>query len=286
MSLSGAAKLAGVTGWPVSQSLSPRLHGFWLEEYGIDGAYVPLPIRPEDFAAAVDGLCKTGFAGINVTLPHKQAAFALAVRHDAAAKFTGAVNLLLFGKNGVEGRNSDVYGLTATLRDALGMDCVKGKTVAVWGAGGAARGALYALSEMGAADIRIFNRTAEKAAALAKAFAPFSPARLSGAAYDLWTEGGKDCALIVHTTSAGMKEAPSLNLPLEVLPAGAAVFDAVYNPLETGLLTRAKGLGFKTIDGLWMLIHQAVPSFKAFYGIEPHVTPALRRHLEKALFGG
>jgi shikimate dehydrogenase len=286
MNLSGAAKLAGVTGWPVSQSLSPRLHGFWLEQYGIDGAYVPLPVRPQDFSAAVDGLCKTGFAGINVTLPHKQAAFALAARHDAAAKATGAVNLLVFGANGVEGCNSDVYGLTASLRAALGMDCVKGKTVALWGAGGAARGALFALSEMGAAEIRIFNRTAAKAAALAKDFASFSAARLSGAAYDLWTEGGRDCALIVHTTSAGMKQTPSLDLPLEVLPAGAAVFDAVYNPLETGLLARAKALGLKTIDGLWMLIHQAVPSFKAFYGVEPEVTPALRRHLEKALNGG
>jgi len=286
MNLSGAAKLAGVIGWPVSQSLSPLLHGTWLGEHGIDGAYVPLAVRPEDFEAAVDGLAKAGFRGVNVTVPHKEAAFALAQRHDAAAKAIGAVNLLCFGEKGLEGRNSDAYGLMTTLREALGEDAVKHKTVAIWGAGGTARAALYALSEMGAAEIRIFNRTPDRAAALAKAFAPLGSARLTGAGYDAWGEGGKDCALLLHTTSAGMKGAPSLDLPLEVLPQTAAVFDAVYNPLRTGLLVRAKARGLRTIDGLWLLLHQAVPSFKAFYGVTPAVTPAMHSLLEKALHGG
>jgi len=285
MNLSGAAKLAGVIGWPISQSLSPALHGYWLAEHGIDGAYVPLAVRPEDFATVLEGLGKAGFAGVNVTVPHKEAAFALADHCDAAAKAIGAVNLLCFSEQGVEGRNTDAAGLVATLQKALGPDGIKNKVVAIWGAGGTARATLYALSAMGAAEIHIFNRTAGKAVALANNFTPLLSARLSGAGYDAWAETAKHCALIVHTTSAGMKKTPSLDLPLDLLPCDAAVFDAVYNPLETELLARARARGLRAIDGLWMLLHQAVPSFAAFYGIQPAVTPALRSHLEKALCG-
>lgn len=286
MNLTGLAKLAGVAGWPVSQSLSPALHSHWLAEYGIDGAYVPLPIRPEDFARVVDGLRRCGFQGLNVTVPHKEAAYALAERHDAAAKAIGAVNLLLFGADGIEGRNTDAYGLTATLTQALGADALKGRAVAIWGAGGTARAAIYALSQLGAGEIRVFNRTASRAIALAAHFAKLVPAKVKGTGYEDWASSASDTALIVHTTSAGMKKAPSLDLPLEALPSDAAVFDAVYNPLETGLLARAKARGLKPVDGLWMLLHQAVPSFEAFYGVTPQVSPALRQRLEKALAGG
>ncbi len=286
MRLTGAAKLAGVTGWPISQSLSPALHGHWLAEHSIDGAYVPLPVRPEDFARAIDGLGRAGFAGVNVTVPHKEAAFALAAKLDEAAKAIGAVNLLLLGENGLEGRNTDAYGLTATLNEALGAGALKGKSAAIWGAGGTARAAIYALAQLGAAEIRIFNRTAARAETLAKIFSPLVPAKLSGAGYEAWRAAAPGISLIVHTTSAGMKKTPALDLPLDGLPADAAVFDAVYNPLETELLAKARTRGLKTVDGLWMLIHQAVPSFEAFFGIRPKVTPALRQELERALTRG
>ncbi len=283
MSLTGSAVLAGVIGWPVGQSLSPALHSHWLEHYGIDGAYVPLAIAPEDFSRSVDGMVRAGFAGFNVTVPHKRAAYALATRHDEAANAIGAVNLLVATPDGLEGRNTDAYGLAATLTQHLG-EALRGKTAAIWGAGGTTRAAIHALDGLGVAEIRIFNRTPAKAVALASSFAGKTAAKLSGAGYDAWS--GKDVVLIVHTTSAGMKQTPSLDLSLDDLPAGAAVFDAVYNPLETGLLAKARTKGLVTVDGLWMLLHQAVPSFEAFFGIRPEVTPALRAELVKALQGG
>ena len=286
MSISGSALLAGVIGWPITQSLSPALHGHWIAEHGIDGAYVPLPVRPEDFARVVDGLRRAGFRGANVTVPHKEAAFALADRHDAAARAIGAVNLLVFDESGLEGRNTDAAGLSAALIEALGPDQVKGRPVAIWGAGGTARAAVYALAEMGAGEIRLFNRTASRAQTLASALASVVSARVSGAGYDRWPEEAKDVALVVHTTSAGMKKAPSLELALDRLPDDAAVFDAVYNPLETELLAKARTRGLRTVDGLGMLMHQAVPAFEAFYGVRPAVTPELRCALEKALSGG
>ncbi|GAA0580722.1 shikimate dehydrogenase [Rhizomicrobium electricum] len=284
MSLTGSALLAGVIGWPVGQSLSPALHGHWLRQYGIDGAYVPLAIAPADFSRSIDGLVRAGFKGFNVTVPHKESAFALAVRHDAAATAIGAVNLLVTTADGLEGRNTDAYGLAATLTQHLGAEALRGKTAAIWGAGGTTRAAIHALDGLGVAEIRLFNRTPAKAVALASSFAGKTAAKLSGAGYDAWS--GRDVALIVHTTSAGMKQTPSLDLGLDDLPAGAAVFDAVYNPLETGLLAKARTRGLKTVDGLWMLLHQAVPSFEAFFGVRPEVTAALRAELVKALQGG
>jgi shikimate dehydrogenase len=283
--MSGAARLAGVVGWPIAQSLSPLLHGHWLAEHGIDGTYVPLPVKPEDFAAAMEDLRRKGFRGINVTVPHKEAAFTLTGRHDRAASISGAVNLLLFGDGGTEGRNTDGIGLAAALKDGLGPDCVKDRAVVIWGAGGTARAAVYALSRMGAAEIRILNRTVARAEALVGLGRQLS-VKVTAGGYESWPEAGKDARLLVHTTSAGMKQTPSLDLPLDVLPQGAAVFDAVYNPLETGLLKCAKARGLRTVDGLGMLMHQAVPSFAAFFGVEPAVTPALRSKLEKALSGG
>ena len=285
MSVSGSATLAGVIGWPIAQSLSPLLHNYWLAEYGIDGAYIPLPLRPEDFARSIEGLLRAGFKGFNVTLPHKEAAFALSTRHDRAAQAIGAVNLLVAAPDGLEGHNTDAYGLSATLDQVLGEGALRGKTAAIWGAGGTTRAAIVALDTMGVSAIRIFNRTPAKAVALAAAFAGQMTAEISGAGYDAWTAAAGGMAAIVHTTSAGMKKAPALDLPLDALPADAVVFDAVYNPLETGLLARARTRGLKTVDGLWMLLHQAVPSFEAFFGVRPKVTAAVRAELVKALTG-
>ena len=286
MSITGSAKLAGIVGWPIGHSMSPRLHGHWIEEYGIDAAYVPLAVRREDFSTAVNGLRLAGFRGINVTVPHKEAAFALADRCDATAEIAGAANLLLFGERGIEARNTDAAGLSAALLENVHADSFKGRPAVIWGAGGMARAAVCALSDLGASEIHILNRNKARAESLAAALASRTAARLVAAGFEDWGRAGKDAALLVNATSAGMKDVPSLALPLDVLPASAAVFDAVYNPLETGLLAQARARGLRAIDGLGMLMHQAVPAFVAFFGVEPKITTALKRVLEEALGRG
>jgi len=282
MTLTGAARIAGIMGWPVAQAFSPRLHGFWLAELGIDGALVPLAVRPEDFSTVVRGLMKAAFTGSSVTIPHKEAAFALCHESDLAARAAGAANLLIFHRDGrIEGRNTDATGLAASLREDLGPDFVRGKVAVVLGAGGAARAAIVALHDLGAGEVRIVNRTRSRADQVASALAGQVGPRL--AVYGDWPLAAKDAALVVHTTSAGMKGAPSLDIDLAALPKGAALCDIVYNPLETPLLRRARTAGYRTVDGLGMLMHQGVPAFKAFFGVEPKVTPALRAHLEEAL---
>jgi shikimate dehydrogenase len=282
MSLSGAAKLAGIAGWPVAHSLSPRLHGHWLAKHKIDGAYVPIPVAREDFASVLKTLQATGFAGINVTIPHKEAAFALAHEVDEAARAAGAVNLLVFQEGWILGRNTDAPGFAAALKQALGATAVKNRTVVVLGAGGAARAVVLALATLGAAEIRIVNRDRHRAETLAATMRSFVKARLVVAD---WVNAAGDIALLVNATSAGMHGNAPLDIPLGTLPKTAAVCDIVYNPLETDLLKYARTQGHKTVDGLGMLMHQAVPSFEAFFGIKPKVTPALRKLLESALNG-
>ncbi len=260
--------LAGVIGWPVAQSLSPRLHGYWLAQHGIDGAFVKLPVRPEDFSTVIRGLQRAGFRGVSVTVPHKEAAFAISARVDAAAREAGAANQLVFRDDGgVEGLNTDAPGLAASLAGVA----VAGRPVVVLGAGGAARAAQVALRALGAGEVRMLNRT---------------PGRLGARGLEHWSEAAKDAALVVNATSAGMKGTPPPAVDLALLPKDAAVCDIVYNPLETALLKRARALGLATVDGLGMLMHQAVPAFRAFYGVEPQVTPELRRVLEEALGHG
>jgi shikimate dehydrogenase len=287
MSISGKAKLAGVVGWPVAHSLSPRLHAHWLAAHAIDGAYVPLPVAREDFARVVNALQRAGFAGINVTVPHKEAAFALAHDLDDAARATGAVNLLLFhADDRIEGRNTDVGGLTASLNEALGKNALNGKDATILGAGGAARAAILALSDLGARAIRVVGRNRPRAQMLVEALQPHIHATLS--IFD-WNETAKalgGTGLLLNATSAGMTGQAPLDLALDVLPLNAVVCDIVYNPLETDLLTRAQAGGHRIVDGLGMLMHQAVPAFAAFYGETPKVTPALRAELKKALRHG
>lgn len=282
MSLTGAGRIAGIIGWPVAQALSPLLHGFWLAEHGIDGALVPLPVKPENFAVVVMALMKAGFRGASVTIPHKEAAFALAHDNDFAARAAGATNLMIFHDNGrIEGRNTDATGLSASLREELGD--LSGKPAVLLGAGGAARAAIVALQDCSVSEIRILNRTRSRADQLAAELAPHIRPKLI--VKDDWPVAAKNAALVVNTTSAGMKGAPPLDLPLDKLPGDAAVCDIVYNPLETPLLREARTRGLRTVDGLGMLMHQAVPAFDAFFGVTPKVTPALRRHLEGALRG-
>lgn len=273
MTISGHAKLAGVAGWPVAHSLSPALHGFWIAEHKLDAAYVPLAIRPEDFASALAALPKLGFRGLNVTLPHKEAAFALSRQHDEAARATGAVNTIVFEDGCAVGRNTDVAGFSALLREA-GIASIDGSAV-VLGAGGAARAVVAALLSMGARDVAIVNRTADKAAALASAFG----VKVRPLPWTALASALGSARLLANTTSLGMTGQPPLDVDLAPLPKGAAVCDIVYRPLETPLLEAAKARGLQAIDGLGMLLHQAVPGFAAWFGVTPKVTPALRAHL-------
>jgi len=282
--ITGKAKVAGVVGWPVAHSLSPVLHGHWLASHGVDGAYVPLAVRPEDFSRAIDGLRRAGFAGVNVTLPHKEAAFAIAHDLDKAASAAGAVNLLVLGGDGrLQGYNTDVGGLAASLAESFGADFLKARAAVLLGAGGAARGALLALDRLGVREVRLLNRHESRAASLAKDLQPQVKASLTVKPWKDWGTAAADASLLLNTTKAGMTGSAPLDLPLEPLPLAACVCDIVYNPLQTDLLRRARARGHETADGLGMLMHQAVRAFEAFYGVRPTVTDHLRRILEQAL---
>jgi shikimate dehydrogenase len=273
MSLTGKALKAGVMGWPIGHSRSPALHGWWLAQYRIDGAYVPMAVRPGDLAAALRALPILGFAGCNLTIPHKEAALAIVDRVDPVARRIGAVNTIVVdGDGALEGRNTDAYGFIANLRAAQpGWSGRRGPAVLI-GAGGSARALIVALLEDGAPEIRVVNRTLERAEALAAEFGKLiRPAS--------WTERGEalgDAALLVNTTSQGMTGEPPLELPLDRLPLAAIVNDIVYAPLETALLAAARRRGNPTVDGLGMLLHQARPGFAAWFGVEPEVTAELR----------
>jgi shikimate dehydrogenase len=275
--LTGKARLAGILGWPVSHSRSPRLHGFWLERHGIDGAYVPLPVRPENFAAAVRGLAAAGFAGANVTIPHKLAAFAVCDAVDASARRAGAVNTLVFRDGRIEGSNTDGSGFIANLR-AHGVDPAAGPAL-VLGGGGSARAVVAALQDAGA-RVSLANRTRARADALAVDLPGLTV--LDWAARDAALA---DHALVVNTTSLGMAGNPALSLDLDRAPAGSAVADIVYVPLETPLLDAARARGLRAVEGLGLLLHQAVPGFTAWFGVEPAVDDALRRFVAADLLG-
>ena len=274
MSLSGEAKLAGVMGWPVSHSRSPRLHGFWLDKYGIDGAYLPLPVQPDTLEQALRALPVLGFAGCNLTLPLKERALDIMDRVSATARRIGAVNTVTVAGDGtLEGDNTDAFGFIENLRAGRGGWRADAGPAAVLGAGGAARAVCWGLLDAGCPEIRLTNRNQGRAEALAAALGPNTrvlpwPKRadaLDGA------------ALLVNATSLGMTGQPALELDIAALPGTAAVTDLVYAPLETPLLVMARNTGRKAVDGLGMLLHQARPGFEAWFGVAPAVDEALRR---------
>lgn len=271
--LSGNARLAGVLGWPVSHSRSPRLHGFWLERHGIDGAYLPLAVRPEDFSAAVRGLRAAGFRGCNVTVPHKIAAFEICDTVDDSARRAGAVNTLVFGNDGITGSNTDGGGFLANLR-ASGVDPGAGPAL-VLGAGGAARAIIASLQDLGV-TVSISNRTRQRADALARDLPG-----LRVLDWDRRADALADHALLVNTTTVGMHKpgeaGEKLVVDLASAATGMAVADIVYVPLETPLLAAARSAGLRPVEGLGMLLHQAVPGFSAWFGVTPTVDDALRR---------
>jgi len=280
--MTAQGKLAAVIGWPVHQSVSPVLHSHWLKEHGLKGAYVALPIEPAHFGRCVAALPLMGFAGASVTVPHKEAAFALATSLDDDSRATGAVNTLVFDGERIAGLNTDVRGFAASLSETLGGDAARKGPAVVLGAGGAARAVLLALQRAGSPEIRIINRTPARSDALARSA---SGSAIRAITWGDWKAGLADAALLVNTTSLGMMGKPALEIALEFLPRSASVADIVYNPLETALLRAAKAKGHRTMDGLGMLMHQAVPAFAAWFGVTPKVTPQLRAELERTLGG-
>lgn len=267
-----AERRAFVTGHPIAHSRSPKIHGHWLAKYGIDGSYRAIDVAPAEFAAFLASLGENGFRGGNVTIPHKEAAFAGVARRDHAADEIGAVNTLWFEDGVLWGGNTDGYGFAANLDDHASGWAANGPAV-VLGAGGASRAVIHALKERGVKDIRIVNRTLARAQELARHFGAGITAHGAGAVGELLADAG----LLINTTSLGMHGDATLSADPAGLPAHAIVTDLVYVPLETPLLAAARARGLKAVDGLGMLLHQAVPGFERWFGRKPEVTPELRR---------
>jgi shikimate dehydrogenase len=274
MSITGAAKLAGIIGWPVAHSRSPALHGYWLRHYGIDGAYVPMAVKPENLRRALQTLPLLGFAGCNLTIPHKEEALRAVDSYEPSAKRAGGVNTIVIDARGqIIGSSTDGYGFIAALRaSAPSFDPSQAPSV-VLGAGGAARAIVAALLDHGAREVRLVNRTPERAAKLAKELG----GEVRGVLWEKRAEALVGAGLLVNATSLGMEGQPALELPLDALPTEAIVNDIVYVPLETPLLAAARARGNLCVDGLGMLLHQAAPGFEVWFGVKPEIGDGLRQ---------
>jgi len=272
-----AARNACVIGWPAGHSRSPLIHGYWMRRYGIGGEYRKEAVRPEDFAAFVGSLAARGYAGANVTLPHKEAALALS-RPDERARAVGAANTLWLDDGVLRSTNTDVEGFLASL-DAAAPGWDRARTALVLGAGGAARGIVFGLLERGFAEVHVANRSPARAQALRARFGE----RVMPAAWPVSRDLLSCAGLVVNATSLGMHGQPPLDLDLAPLRSDAVVADIVYVPLVTPLLTAARARGLRTADGLGMLLHQAVRGFSLWFGVTPAVTPELRHVVEADL---
>lgn len=276
-----------VVGWPIRHSRSPLIHRHWLDVYGIQGCYGVEAVEPDNFADFISRLPGRGYAGCNVTLPHKEAAARIVSRCDETARKLGAVNTIWCENGGLAGANTDVYGFLANLDEAApGWDSGLGRAV-VLGAGGAARGVVHGLLSRGIGDVAVVNRNAGRLAGLVETFGQaVSGQAVSGQAVSGQAVSGHGWAdlasvldgarLLVNTTSLGMEGAPPLDIDLSPLAADAVVNDIVYVPLRTGLLKAARARRLAAVDGLGMLLHQAVPGFEKWFGVRPQVTPELR----------
>lgn len=268
--------MAGVMGWPVAHSRSPVIHTHWIQQHGRSGAYGRFAVRPERLEAALRGLSALGMAGCNITLPHKIEAMRWVDHVDPLGRRMGAINLVVVQADGaLHGFNTDGYGFIQSLRDAKPDWRADTGPIVVLGGGGAARAIVLSLIDAGASSIRLINRTRSKAQALADEFGPVV------AVFD-WSERHDalaGAAMLVNTTDQGMHGKTDLDLQLDALPTDALVCDAIYIPLETTLLASARARGNLTVNGLGMLLNQARPAFKAWFGVDPEVTPALREAL-------
>ncbi|MEO1207289.1 MAG: shikimate dehydrogenase [Pseudomonadota bacterium] len=272
---------ACVIGWPIEHSRSPIIHTHWLGRHGIDGRYDKVAVKPE-----ADALChflktlrQNGYVGCNVTVPHKEAAFGLLDRADPSAKAVSAANTIWMEGDLICGANTDTYGfmahLTVTVPDWKSALVGKDQTALVLGAGGAARAIVYGLIEAGISQIVLCNRTLERAQTVARDFGQHATIKTAD-----WSTRQAEvvrAGLIINTTTMGMNDNGDLGLDLSAAPNDCVVADIVYVPLETGLLSAAKASGLRTVDGLGMLLHQAVPGFEKWFGIRPDVTDELRQ---------
>lgn len=266
--------LAAVIGSPIAHSLSPRLHGYWLRKYGLPGYYIPMDVAQADLETVLRTLPKMGFVGANVTLPHKVAALKIADLVTDRATLIGAANTLIFRPDGfIHADNTDGYGFLQNIREnAPGWD-PREAPAAVIGAGGAARAVVAALFEAGTPEIRVSNRTRARSEALHDDFGN------RVVVYD-WVHAGsmlEDCGTVVNASSLGMTGKPPFRVPLDALSPRAVVNDLVYTPLETDFLRRAREIGCTVVDGLGMLLHQAVPGFERWFGKRPEIDDEVRR---------
>ncbi|MBV9555905.1 MAG: shikimate dehydrogenase [Pseudolabrys sp.] len=266
--------LAGVMGWPIAQSRSPILHNYWIDKYKLNGRYVPLAVKPENIAEAVRGLPALGFRGCNLTMPHKQVAMTMVDTLTDTAKRIGAVNCIIVGDDGkMTGTNNDGNGYYLNLLETAPQWWPDSGPIAILGAGGAARAVLVTLIENGAKEIRLINRTFDKAEALAK---DIDPKIVKATPWEKRNDVINDVSLLTNATNQGMTGKPPLDISLDRLSKHTLVSDLIYVPPETPFLAAAKARGNVTVNGLGMLLHQARPAFKAWFGVMPEITPDLR----------
>lgn len=269
--------LAGIIGMPVAHSRSPTIHNFWLNAHGISGAYVPLAVKPERLKDALAGLVGLGFRGCNVTMPHKQTAMQVLDRVNDTARRIGAVNTIVVEEDGtLSGFNNDGNGFVQSLKDAKRDWRADAGPILLLGAGGASRAVVVALLENGARQIRISNRTAEKAQAIADEFGPV----VSTLSWAKRADALVDVGLAVNCTDRGMTGKDALEIDLSRLDPATLVADLIYTPLETPFLAEARARGCLTVNGLGLLLNQARLAFKAWFGIMPEVTPALVKAIQ------
>ncbi len=270
-------KLAGVMGWPVAHSRSPVIHNHWIAEHGLRGAYVLLPVQPQNLETALRSLPILGFAGCNLTIPHKVDAVRFMDHIEPLAARIGAVNTIVVGTDGaLTGRNTDAFGFIQSLRDAQPGWRAQGGPAVVVGAGGAARAVIAGLIDAGVPEIRLTNRSGAKAQDMAQEFG----ASVQAIAWNNRHEALDGAALLVNTTNQGMLGEAPLDLRLDWLPMAALVADIIYVPLETPLLSAARHRGNRTVNGLGMLLNQARPAFEAWFGVMPNLSVALSDRIQ------
>ena len=265
-------KKACVIGWPIKHSRSPLIHGHWLKTYGIDGSYEKVAVAPAQAAGFLSNLHANGFVGCNVTIPHKIVAFEAALVRHRSAEAVGAANTLWYEDGRLHGSNTDTEGFMEHLRASVPDWQRRVDHAVVLGAGGAARAIIYGLREAGIDQVQIFNRTLARSQELARYFGSGVTAR----AWEKRSTGLGRKPLLINTTSLGMTGGEDLDIDLEHLDRDSVIADIVYVPLETPLLAQARRRGLATVDGLGMLLHQAVPGFEKWFGVRPEVTTALR----------
>jgi shikimate dehydrogenase len=265
--------LAGVMGWPVAHTRSPAIHNHWIAQHGLKGAYVQLPVQPDRLETAIRGLAALGFAGCNVTVPHKVSAMQFMDELHPTARRVAAINTIVVQPDGrLLGMNNDGAGYIQSLRDADATWRGDAGPALVLGAGGAARAIVVALLDEGVPELRITNRTLERAQELAKDFGD----RVTVVPWTQRNAAMAGASLLVNTTTLGMHGQAPLDVALDALPQTAMVSDAIYIPLETPLLTQARLRGHRTVNGLGMLLNQARPAFQSWFGVLPEITPELR----------